>query len=301
MRFLILDVFTDRPLTGNQLAVFPDGAEVPEDVRQDLAREIGFSETVFCDAPSHPAAGDVRARIFTPSVELPFAGHPVLGTAVAIASERSLPGGSVVTLECGIGAVPVELDDKAGGGWMRQPVPAVEPWGDVGGLVTALGFAEGALAAPVERYDNGPRHIVCAVREEDVVRGARPDLGRLAAVAGAAGTSICAVTGRGTVVTRMFGPGLGVPEDPATGSAAGPLGVHLLRHGLVDPGVELTVSQGTEIQRPSRLVVRVEGLPDAIASVAVGGDAVIVGEGRFRLERAARPGPLARSGDGCCR
>ena len=283
MRFLILDVFTDRPLTGNQLAVFPHGESVPEAIRQDLAREIGFSETVYCDEPSHPTAGDVRARIFTPTLELPFAGHPVLGTAVALGRERGLAGGSVVTLECGVGPVPVELDAGGAGGWMRQPVPTVETWPDVGGLLDALGLPGDATVAPVEVYDNGPRHIVCAVGDPDVVAGLRPDMGQLAAVAGAAGTSVCAVVDGGTAKTRMFIPGAGVHEDPATGSAAGPVGVHLLRHGLVPPGVQLTLSQGAEIQRPSTLLVRVEGLPDAIASVAVGGAAVLVGEGRFTL------------------
>jgi len=283
MRFLILDVFTDTPLTGNQLAVFPDGPSVPEAIRQDLAREVGFSETVFCDPPSHPTAGDVRARIFTPSLELPFAGHPVLGTAVAIGQERGLPPGSVVTLECGVGPVPVELDRMGTGGWMRQPVPVVSAWVDVDELLGALGLPAGAPVAPVEVYDNGPTYIVVVVGEEATVRGLRPDHGRLAAVAGASGTSVCCVTGPTTVTTRMFIPGAGIAEDPATGSAAGPVGVHLLRHGLVDPGVQLTLSQGAEIQRPSTLLVRVEGLPDAIASVGVGGAAVLVGRGEFTL------------------
>jgi trans-2,3-dihydro-3-hydroxyanthranilate isomerase len=279
MRFLILDVFTDRPLTGNQLAVFPDGAEVPEAVRQDLAREVGFSETVYCDPPSHPTAGDVRARIFTPGLELPFAGHPVLGTAVAIGRERGLPPGSVVTLECGVGPVPVELDESGSGGWMRQPVPTVEPWKATDELLAALGVDE--AVAPVEVYDNGPTHVVVAVRDEATVRDLQPDQQALGALVGTAGTSVCCVTGPGAVKTRMFSPGVGIAEDPATGSAAGPVGVHLLRHGLVDPGTQLTLTQGVEIQRPSTLLVRVEGLPDAVAAVAVGGSAVLVAEGRY--------------------
>jgi trans-2,3-dihydro-3-hydroxyanthranilate isomerase len=281
VRFLILDVFTDRPLTGNQLAVFPDGGEVPEAIRQDLAREVGFSETVYCDPPSHPTAGDARARIFTPSVELPFAGHPVLGTAVALGRERGLPGGSVVTLECGVGPVPVELDDAGTGGWMRQPIPTVEKWSNIDGLLSGLRLDRSDLAAPVEVYDNGPTHIVVAIGDASSVVALAPDQQRLAEVARLAGTSVCAVTGDGAVTTRMFSPGVGVAEDPATGSAAGPVGVHLLRHGLVEPGVQLTLSQGAQIKRPSTLLVRVEGLPDAIAAVAVGGSAVIVGEGRF--------------------
>lgn len=181
MRAVLLDVFTDRPLTGNQLAVFVDGATVPEAMRQDLAREIRYSETVFCDPPSHPTAGDVRARIFTPALELPFAGHPVLGTAIAVGLEWGLPGGSVVTLECGVGPVPVELDDTGSGGWMRQPLPAVRPWGDVDGLLAALGVPPAVVVAPVEVYDNGPHHLVvvvdlCGQRDyADSSRGALPE------------------------------------------------------------------------------------------------------------------------------
>lgn len=281
MRALFLDVFTDRPLTGNQLAVFLDGPSVPEAVRPDLAREIGFSETVYVDPPSHPTAGDARARIFTPEVELPFAGHPVLGTAVAIGADRGLPGGALVTLECGVGPIPVELDAGGRGGWMRQPVPKISPWDETDGVVAALGISRDDLAAPAEVYDNGPTHLVVAVGDEATVRGATPDFGRLAAVAGTTGTSLCAVTGPGTVVTRMFIPGAGTAEDPATGSAAGPVGVHLLRHRLVEPGQLLTLSQGAEIRRPSTLLVRVEGMADAIAAVGVGGSAVIVGEATF--------------------
>lgn len=278
MRAVILDVFTDRPLTGNQLAVFLDGPSVPEETRQDLAREVGFSETVFVDPPSHPTAGDARLRIFTPSIELPFAGHPVLGAAVAVAAARGLAPGSVVTLECGVGPVPVEIDERGTGGWMRQPVPSVSPWPDPPSLLEALGVDGAHLAAPVEVYDNGPTHVVVTVGDPEVVRAATPDHGRLARLAGPTGTSLCAVVGPGTGVTRMFSPGMGITEDPATGSAAGPIGVHLLRHGLLEPGTELTLSQGTEILRPSTLLVRVEGLADAIAGVAVGGSAVTVGE-----------------------
>ena len=283
MRAVLLDVFTDRALTGNQLAVFPDGSEVPEGIRQDLAREIGFSETVYVDPPSHPTAGDARIRIFTPSVELPFAGHPVLGTAVALGRERGLAGGTVVTLECGVGPVPVELDAAGTGGWMRQPVPTWTRWPSEADVLDALGAGADDVVVPLEVYDNGPRHLVVTVRDEAIVRSLQPDLGRLAAAVPDDGTSVCAVTGAATVTTRMFYPAGGVAEDPATGSAAGPVGVHLLRHGLVEPGVELVLSQGAELQRPSVLHVRIEGTPEAIASVGVGGQAVIVGEATFTL------------------
>lgn len=283
MRATILDVFTDRALTGNQLAVFVDGPSVPEELRQDVAREIGFSETVFVDPPPHPTAGDARVRIHTPEVELGFAGHPVLGTAVALAAARGLPGGSVVTLVCGPGPVPVELDEEARGGWMRQPLPAIESWMAPAPLVDALGVRIQDVIAPVELYDNGVRHLVVAVDDPDLVLRATPDHSRLARIAGTIGTNLCALTGPGEGVTRAFMPGGGIVEDPATGSAAGPIGVHLLRHGHLEPGSLLTLSQGQAINRPSQLHVRVEGLPDAIAAVGVGGRAVVVGELDLRL------------------
>ena len=283
VRAVLLDVFTDKALTGNQLAVFVDGPSVPEELRQDLAREIGFSETTFVDPPPHPTAGDARLRIFTPEVELGFAGHPVLGTAVALAAARELPGGSVITLVCGPGPVPVEIDDEGDGGWMRQPMPSWGPWVAPAPLVDALGVRVGDLVAPVELYDNGIQHIVVAVHDPDLVRRATPDHSRVAHIAGQAATNLCALTGPGEGVTRMFLPGGGIVEDAATGSAAGPIGIHLLRNDLIDPGTQLTLVQGVQINRPSTLYVRVEGLPDAIAGVGVGGKAVIVGDIEFRL------------------
>jgi trans-2,3-dihydro-3-hydroxyanthranilate isomerase len=150
-------------------------------------------------------------------------------------------------------------------------------------VLDALGLDAAVVAAPLEVYDNGPKHLIVTVEGEATVRGLRPDYGRLARAAPAAGTSVCAVTGPTSAATRMFFPAGGIVEDPATGSAAGPVGVHLLRHGLVEPGAELTLSQGAEILRPSTLLVRIEGLADAIAGVAVGGTAVVVGTAVFDL------------------
>lgn len=278
---MLVDVFTDRPLTGNQLAVFPDGDAVPADRYQDLAREVGFSETVFVLPPSSPVAADVRVRIFTPRTELAFAGHPVLGTALVMAAERDL--GPVVTVETGAGPVPLELANDGRSAWMTQPLPTVAPWPDADAVLDAVGVASEVVVAPVEVYDNGVRHLMVAVDGLATVEGAAPDLGRLGRAVPTAGVSVFTVTGPGSVTTRMFGAGLGVGEDAATGSAAGPLGVHALRHGLVEVGAELVVHQGASIDRPSELWVRVEGTPEAVAAVGVGGAAVIVGEGRFRF------------------
>jgi trans-2,3-dihydro-3-hydroxyanthranilate isomerase len=134
------------------------------------------------------------------------------------------------------------------------------------------------LVAPVEVYDNGPRHVVVAVQDAAIVAALDVDHGGLIRAVGTDGTSVCAPKADGGWSTRMFAPGAGIPEDPATGSAAGPVGVHLLRHGLVEAGREIVLSQGVEMLRPSVLRVRVDGTADAIAGVGVGGSAVIVGE-----------------------
>ena len=277
-RYVVCDVFTDRPLEGNQLAVFTDARELPEELLQPLARELNFSETVFV----YPAAGDghARIRIFTPTIEVPFAGHPTLGSAFVLGGPLQL---HEIRLETGKGVVPVRLEREGARivfGWMSQPVPAVEPFAGELELLDALGVERSEL--PVELYDNGLRHVyVCLPAPEDVAR-LRPDLGRLAELPPVLGVNTFA--GVGTAwKTRMFCPADGVPEDPATGSAAGPLAVHLVRHGRLPAGEEIEISQGAEIGRPSTLYARVEGTPETIERVEVGGSAVIVARGEFRL------------------
>ncbi len=277
-RYVVCDVFTDRPLEGNQLAVFTDARELPEELLQPLAREMNFSETVFV----YPAAGEghARIRIFTPAVEVPFAGHPTLGTAFVLGGPMQLPE---IRLETGAGVVPVQLEREGPHiifGWMSQPLPTVEPYADDAALLAALGVERSEL--PVEVYDNGLVHVYVCLASPDDVAALKPDLNRLAELSGMLGANCFA--GSGTHwKTRMFAPAGGVPEDPATGSAAGPLLVHLVRHGLVPPGEEIEISQGAEIGRPSKLYARVEGTPEAIERVDVGGSAVIVARGEFRL------------------
>jgi trans-2,3-dihydro-3-hydroxyanthranilate isomerase len=281
--YTVCDVFTDRPLTGNQLAVFTDATPIPEDLLQPLAREINFSETTFVYPPDDPLAADARVRIFTPAVELPFAGHPVLGTAFVV-GRRS--GSSDIRLATGAGVVPLTLDEHSGR--MVQPVPTFEPLGpdQTASLVEALGGVEPLVpVVPVVRYDNGVVHIVVVAGGRDDIDGVlrlRPNFGPLTDAAGAAGTSV--VAGEGDHwTTRMFAPGLGVDEDPATGSAAGPVAVHLCRNGLVPWGTEIELSQGQVINRPSRLRASASGSGDVVERVEVGGDVVIVGSGTFDL------------------
>jgi trans-2,3-dihydro-3-hydroxyanthranilate isomerase len=279
-RYVITDVFTDAPLEGNSLGVFLDASDLDSQLMQRTARELNLSETTFV-LPPESAEADAHIRIFTPGTELPFAGHPVLGTAVVLGSER--PELSVIRLQTGRGVVPIELMRDADGrityADMSQPLPEIAAYERADELLAALGVMRAEL--PIESYINGPEHIYVVLADAPAVAGLSPDLRALAAL-GPIGVNVCAVVGD-HVKTRNFSPGLGVSEDPATGSAAGPLIVHLARHGRVPYGETIEIRQGEEIGRPARLFARVDGSPDDIASVHVGGSAVIVARGEFRL------------------
>ena len=277
-RYVVADVFTDRPLEGNQLAVFTDARDIAEERYQPLAREMKFSETVFTLPPE--SDGHARIRIFTPATEVPFAGHPTLGSAFVLAGPLQL---DEIRLETGNGVVPVRLEREGARivfGRMAQPLPTVEPYEQHADLLEALGVERSEL--PVEVYDNGIRHIYVTLGSEDAVAALRPDMSRLAKLPAVLGVNCIAGSGS-RWKTRVFAPAGGVPEDPATGSAAGPLALHLARYGRIGFGEEIEISQGAEINRPSTLYARVEGSAEAVELVEVGGSAVIVARGEFRL------------------
>jgi len=280
-RYVLADVFTDRALEGNPLAVFTNATGLPEAMLQKIARELNLSETVFVYPPTTRGEAHVKIRIFTPEEELPFAGHPVLGTAFVL----GIPLQAVeVLLETGMGIVPVVLERDGARiifGWMRQPLPTVEPLGEAETteLLAALGVERSLL--PVELYDNGVRHIYVALESEAAVAALEPDVNRLRAI-GALGINCFAGEGLAWK-TRMFAPGKGVVEDPATGSAAGPLALHLARHGRIAFGDEIVISQGAELLRPSTLYARAEGSADELLAIQVGGSAVVVARGEFQL------------------
>jgi trans-2,3-dihydro-3-hydroxyanthranilate isomerase len=276
-RYVLLDVFTQTPLEGNQLAVFTDARDLSSQDMQRLARELNISETVFALPPEQ--GGDVRIRIFTPGGELPFAGHPVLGSAIVVAGALQR---DAVTLETAVGLVQVRLrreGDRVASGWMQQPIPSWQPYEHEAELLDALGVKRSGL--PVELYENGPRHVYVELESDDAVATLAPDMHALAEL-GDVGANCFAGSGR-SWKTRMFLPALGVPEDPATGSAAGPLAVHLARHRRIAFGEEIEIRQGAEIARPSQLYARVQGSSERIERVEVGGSAVIVGRGEFVL------------------
>jgi trans-2,3-dihydro-3-hydroxyanthranilate isomerase len=276
-RYCVVDVFTDTPLEGNQLAVFTDSKALRAEQMQRLACEMNFSESAFL-LPAQGSA-DARVRIFTPRRELPFAGHPVLGCAFVLGAplERD-----IVELETGLGLIPIELERENGRitfGRMRQAIPRWRAYEHEGELLVALGVERSGL--PVEAYPNGPLHVYVELESSDAVSRLEPNFRALAGL-GDVGANCFA--GSGTRwKTRMFAPGAGVFEDPATGSAAGPLAIHLARHGRIAFGEEIEIHQGAELGRPSVLYARVHGSGDRIDRVEVGGSAVIVAEGEFRL------------------
>jgi trans-2,3-dihydro-3-hydroxyanthranilate isomerase len=276
LRYVVADVFTDQPLTGNQLAVFTDGTGVDDATMQALAKEMNFSETVFVVPPSE--GGHARIRIFTPSTELPFAGHPTLGSAFVLAAPLQL---GEIRLETGAGIVRVVLEREGARitfGWMSQPVPRWEPFAQAEAVQEVLGITS---ELPIELYHLGPTHAYFALSSPDAVAALDPDFRGLAKLTTA---GINCFAGSGTKwKTRMFAPASGVPEDPATGSAAGPLAIHLARHGRIAFGDEIEIAQGAEIGRPSKLFARVYGEGDRVEAVEVGGSAVVVARGEFQV------------------
>jgi trans-2,3-dihydro-3-hydroxyanthranilate isomerase len=286
--YTVVDVFTDSPLAGNQLAVFTEGESVPSRLMLAAARELHLSETAFV-LPGDSEA-DASVRIFTPHLELQFAGHPVLGTAFVVGEARNL---ATVRLRTGAGIVPVTLTREHGEivyGEMEQPLPTVREFERTDELLAALGVSRADVVLPVEAYTNGPTHVIVAVTNPSAgtenakaVAALAPDMGALQAL-GAIGVSCFARVGDGRVKSRVFCPGMGVPEDPATGSAAGPLALHMLRHNWLQSGQTVTINQGAELQRPSTLMARVEGSSERPTAVFVGGSAVVVAQGHFRLQ-----------------
>ena len=274
LRYVVADVFTDVPLAGNQLAVFTDAREIPDEMLQPLARELKLSETVFVYPPN--ADGHVRIRIFTPGAELPFAGHPILGTAFVLAGPLQL---EEIRLETKGGVVPVRLErdgSRIAFGWMHQPPFSFDPYDRAEDLLALLGVNESGL--PVELYRQGPGHVLVALGSPEEVAALTPDFAGIARLAGEHG-AMCFAPRDGHWKARVFVPGVGIDEDPATGSAAGPLALHLARHGRTAFGDEIEIRQGEDIGRASTLhaVARSE------TEIDVGGTAVIVARGEFRL------------------
>jgi len=272
-RYVVADVFTDVPLAGNQVAVFTDARGIPEEQLQRLARELNLSETVFVYTPD--GGGHARVRIFTPTLELPFAGHPVLGTAFVLAQPLQL---DEIHLETGSGVVPIRIErdgPRISFGWMLQPPVTWDEYDRADELLALLGIEQSGL--PLEVYRQGPGHVYIELDSPEAVAALRPDFGALKELS-PYGTGCFARAGE-VWKYRSFVPAHGVDEDPATGSAAGPLALHLARHGRIAFGDEIVIRQGVEIGRPSTL----HAVARSPEEIEVGGSAVLVARGEFRL------------------
>lgn len=301
-RFQQVDVFTATPFEGNQLAVFENGGDVPDALMPVIAREMNFPETVFL-VPGARAGTDARMRIFTPEEELPMAGHPTIGTTFVLAALGVIRAPQPrLMLDLQVGPTAVELEWRDDGtlafAWMHQQAPAFGAplAGELrADLARALNLEEAdLLALPLQTVSSGvPFFYVPLVSEEAVDRAAADQLAlrSLFARAGEERTRpvfVFAMSSRPgvTCYSRMFAPEFGIPEDPATGGASGPLGAYVLRHALVTPeqAASMLSLQGVKMQRPSRIAISVVPQADgAIGTVRVGGRAVLVGRGDIFL------------------
>ncbi len=282
--FRLVDVFTEIPFQGNRLCVVPETPEgFSTEQMQMLALETNFAETTFV-TESRPDG--YRMRIFTPDAELPFAGHPTIGTAYTLVSEGRTSAQAVQTTA--VGDVPVEVDLATGFAWMAQLRPAIGPEFDDREVVAeAAGLTPDDLHPdlPMQVISTGLGPLIVPIRDEAALRRAErsePGCRRATEASGGECVYLFAVRGDGDVMARMFDASFGVGEDPATGSAAGPLGVYLASRGLAGMPGEAVVAQGEMVGRPSfiHLDVRPEG--DSW-NVRVGGGVRIVGEGLFRV------------------
>ncbi|HXG65838.1 MAG TPA: PhzF family phenazine biosynthesis protein [Blastocatellia bacterium] len=300
-RFIIADVFTEKRFGGNQLAVFPDGSGLDAAAMQDIAREMHFSETTFLFPPE--AGGDYRIRIFTPEHELPFAGHPIVGTAHVIVAEgikRANEPLTSVVLETGVGPISVEVSvvgGRAGHTTMTQPLPVVKTtFTDIERLARALALRVADIRQtelPVEAIYNGITVLIVPVTSLDAVQRVKVDTGALEAISREVGAETVLVFTRETLRPdsaahcRVFAPAAGVIEDAATGSANGPFGFYLVRHKLVEAEkiARIISEQGFEMNRPSLLHIEITADPvtRAVERVRVGGGVVIAGRGEILL------------------
>jgi trans-2,3-dihydro-3-hydroxyanthranilate isomerase len=283
LTYEVVDVFTDRPFAGNPLAVVFGADGLARDQMQAIAREFHLSETVFVLPPSEGVTATYRARIFTPEAELPFAGHPSVGAAVTAVRAGLAEVGPLVQ-ECAAGLMPIRVYD-AGRATLTGGTPAVGPELDPVPLLAAVGLTEADYAGPAPREAGcGLSFPYLSVRPDAVARAAGdPSLARAAGVEHVSVLAWDPATR--TSHTRVFVPGLGVPEDPATGSAALGFGVWLVAAGLL-PGEgesSYTVRQGAELHRPSTLECTVTAAGGAAVAATVTGGVVPIARGEIAI------------------
>lgn len=319
-RFVQLDVFTEQPFAGNPLAVFPEAEGLKDDEMMKIAREMNLSETVFvlpgskqqtADSKQQTANSDQqsvlrRLRIFTPAREIPFAGHPVVGSWNALSREGIVPlpeggnGWTRIHHEIGIGILPVDIEFKD-----SVPVQVVMTQGkfEIHGeiddpeeqaeIARALGLQIEDLDEnlPIQIISTGLPFLAVPIRSLASLRGCRVNTALLAEVYQRADSTGCYPFSRETIEigearahARLFAPADNISEDPATGSAAGALGAYLVHHGAAnveasDERFRFVIEQGDFMHRPSRINIEVKGKPGAIEEVRVGGPSVVVAHG----------------------
>jgi trans-2,3-dihydro-3-hydroxyanthranilate isomerase len=295
-RYLHLDVFTDRMFEGNQLAVFPEPGDLSAADMQRIAMEMNFSESTFIFP--NEGKGDVRMRIFTPGQELPMAGHPTIGSTFALALEGVIAAGrEEFVFELGVGPTPVSLEwsgSQLSFAWMTQQRPT---FGDVhrdrAPLAAAFGVSPGDLVdgLPLQVVSCGVPFLLVPLRTRAVVDAVALDLKayrRCCKDAGIPDLPVFFFTtdrqgGSETAYSRMLAPGFGISEDPATGSASGPLGAYLVHYQIVSPeqAKQMVSLQGVAMRRPSRIHISIDGDAREITRVRVGGKSVLVGRGEL--------------------
>lgn len=298
--YLHLDVFTDTLFAGNQLAVFLDGGGLEPEVMQKIAREMAFSETTFV-MPAEDPSTDVRVRIFTPGTELPMAGHPTIGTAFAMAHERRVtPEQALVTFGLGVGPTPVRLewrDGQLGFAWMRQAVPSFGAIpNDIDQLAAMIAVDPHEILKtnlPVQEASSGVPMLLVPMASREGVDSATPNVSAITHFFRGANMpempiyvfSFEAHADNATVYSRMFAPGFGIIEDPATGSACGPLGGYLFHHGVVsaDDAKSMVNLQGAKMGRPSYIHISVTATELTMTDVQVGGKSILVGSGTVNI------------------
>jgi trans-2,3-dihydro-3-hydroxyanthranilate isomerase len=298
LQYHLVDVFTEEAFGGNPLAVFTNGRGIPDAWMQDIAKELNLSETTFVLPPDDPA-NDYRVRIFTPGAEVPFAGHPTIGTAFVLAREHMLGCAGddcTIRLEEQVGVIPVHLAFEAGAPGMLtmdQPLPQFGPTHpDRDALAAILGIPPSGIDAryPAQVVSSGLPFLFVPLVDLDTIRVVKPRLDLWDATLEGYAPFVYVFTMQtdtpdAAVHGRMFAPGVGIVEDPATGSANGPLGAYLVRYGLVDGGAQIALlsEQGFEMGRPSLLHITVGQQDGAITSVQVGGRSVYIGAGAIYM------------------
>lgn len=289
-KFFQVDVFTDMVFGGNPLAVFTDPGNIEEALHLQIAREMNLSETTFV-YPSINSEANFRIRIFTPGKEIPFAGHPTLGTAHILWETGKIPStNDSVVLEMGAGLIRVSRNQEAL--FMKQPLPifrdAVE---DVNQVAVALSIAPSDIDTrfPIQIVSTGFPALYVPLTSLQAVEKTALNLSVLREVLGNIDMIYVftreTLESTSTIHSRAFAPFIGIPEDPATGSAAGALGAYLVRHKVLEnlDSSAIFIEQGFEIDRPSRIQVNVEQCGEEIHSIQVGGQAITVLEGNLRI------------------